>query len=63
MGAGLLAKAVSQLASMLNVKPLSRASPLPQGVVVDSYSRDSTPNSSHTDSARWNVALAAGMPQ
>ncbi|KAA0973992.1 methyltransferase domain-containing protein [Pseudomonas sp. ANT_H12B] len=27
------------------------------------HSRDSTPNSSHTDSARWNVALAAGMPQ
>ena len=27
------------------------------------HSRDSTPNSSHTDSARWKVALAAGMPQ
>lgn len=27
------------------------------------YCRDSTPNSSHTDSARWKVALAAGIPQ
>jgi trans-aconitate 2-methyltransferase len=27
------------------------------------HSRDSTPSSSHTDSARWNVAFAAGMPQ
>ena len=24
---------------------------------------DSTPTSSQTDSARWNVALAAGIPQ
>ncbi|RBB97977.1 hypothetical protein C3E97_026510 [Pseudomonas sp. MWU12-2115] len=31
MGAGLLAKAVDQSTSMLNVSPLSRASPLPQG--------------------------------
>ena len=27
------------------------------------YSRDSTPSSSHTDSAKWNVAFAAGIPQ
>src|SRR5471032_3170395 len=33
VGAGLLAKTVCQLASMLNVRPLSRASPLPQGFV------------------------------
>ncbi|TBN42995.1 hypothetical protein EYC95_17030 [Pseudomonas sp. BGI-2] len=31
VGAGLLAKAVGQLASMLNVESHSRASPLPQG--------------------------------
>ncbi|PMU07267.1 hypothetical protein C1Y11_28210 [Pseudomonas sp. FW305-20] len=31
VGAGLLAKAVGQSTSMLNVKPHSRASPLPQG--------------------------------
>ncbi|QBZ92321.1 hypothetical protein EPZ47_27745 [Pseudomonas viciae] len=35
MGAGLLANAVGQLASLLNVKPHSRASPLPQGSVQD----------------------------
>ncbi|MCG6578095.1 hypothetical protein EGM97_25820 [Pseudomonas sp. AF32] len=34
MGASLLAKAVVQLASMLNVPPPSRASSLPQGAVV-----------------------------
>jgi hypothetical protein len=31
VGAGLLAKAVDQSTLMLNVKPHSRASPLPQG--------------------------------
>ncbi|TFB38073.1 hypothetical protein E3W21_20605 [Pseudomonas sp. F01002] len=34
VGAGLLAKAVGQSTSMLNVKPPSRASPLPQGICV-----------------------------
>ncbi|PQP03983.1 hypothetical protein C5612_12185 [Pseudomonas frederiksbergensis] len=32
VGAGLLAKAVCQVASMLTVPPSSRASPLPQGL-------------------------------
>ncbi|QAY92099.1 hypothetical protein CUN63_20210 [Pseudomonas sp. ACM7] len=32
VGAGLLAKAACQSTSMLNVKPHSRASPLPQGI-------------------------------
>jgi len=32
VGAGLLAKAVYQSTSMLNVSQLSRASPLPQGL-------------------------------
>ncbi|PMZ78660.1 hypothetical protein C1X65_01300 [Pseudomonas sp. FW305-70] len=34
MGAGLLAKAVCQPISMLNDEQPSRASPLPQGIVV-----------------------------
>ncbi|PQP02706.1 hypothetical protein C5612_18075 [Pseudomonas frederiksbergensis] len=34
VGAGLLAKAVGQFASLLNVPPSSRASPLPQGIYV-----------------------------
>ncbi|AUM72850.1 hypothetical protein DZG01_19800 [Pseudomonas fluorescens] len=35
VGAGLLAKAVVQPTSMLNVRPYSRASPLPQGYSVN----------------------------
>ncbi|AUG39574.1 hypothetical protein CXP47_06645 [Pseudomonas chlororaphis] len=31
--------------------------------VAGHQARDSTPSSSHTDSARWKVALAAGIPQ
>ncbi|AWM90981.1 hypothetical protein DJ564_09185 [Pseudomonas sp. 31-12] len=39
MGAGLLAKAVVQPASLLNGKPYSRASPLPLGFCGDSQLR------------------------
>ncbi|TPG80316.1 hypothetical protein EAH78_03650 [Pseudomonas arsenicoxydans] len=35
VGAGLLAKAVGQSTLMLSDTPLSRASPLPQGIYVD----------------------------
>jgi hypothetical protein len=38
VGAGLLAKAVGQLALMLNVLALSRASSLPQGIWGESKS-------------------------
>ncbi|QBZ87802.1 hypothetical protein EPZ47_03435 [Pseudomonas viciae] len=39
VGAGLLAKALYQSASMLNDRPLSRASPLPQVFSQALYSR------------------------
>ncbi|EJN17959.1 hypothetical protein PMI36_05376 [Pseudomonas sp. GM79] len=37
VGAGLLAKAACQPASLLNDTPLSRASPLPQGIGDGTY--------------------------
>ena len=41
-----------------------RASPLPHFERISTQGwRDSIPNSSHTDSAKWNVAFAAGIPQ
>ncbi|POF38587.1 hypothetical protein B0D71_30260 [Pseudomonas laurylsulfativorans] len=46
MGAGLLAKAACQSTSMLNVRPLSRASPLPQKALFQTSERITSPNQS-----------------
>ena len=49
-------------------KPITPTKSNPAGVTKGPKgethpSNDSTPNSSHTASAKWKVALAAGMPQ
>ena len=54
VGVGLLAKAAGQLASMLNIPPSSRASPLPHWVVVNTASA-TAPNPSGSELARDEI--------
>ncbi|SFY26012.1 hypothetical protein SAMN03159352_05132 [Pseudomonas sp. NFACC43] len=54
LGAGLLAKAAAQLASILNVPPSSRASPLPHRMLVNTVSA-TAPNPGGSEPARDEI--------